>query len=76
MAMVEPVTLVGGMVNSAPAAFIRSYSRCTSVWFVVKVGALNHGAFLEKGSSVFVSFVYFCLKTLCLLLSTSVLALR
>ena len=30
MAMVEPVTLVGGMVNSAPAAFIRSYSRCTS----------------------------------------------
>jgi hypothetical protein len=30
MAMVEPVTLVGGMVNSAPAAFMRSYSRWTS----------------------------------------------
>jgi hypothetical protein len=30
MAMVEPVTLVGGMVKSAPAAFMRSYSRCTS----------------------------------------------
>ena len=30
MAMVEPVTLVGGMVNSAPSGFMRSYSRCTS----------------------------------------------
>ena len=30
MAMVEPVTLVGGMVNSAPAAFMRLYSCCTS----------------------------------------------
>jgi hypothetical protein len=30
MAMVEPVTLVGGMVNAVPAAFMRSYSRCTS----------------------------------------------
>lgn len=30
MAMVEPETLVGGMVNSAPAAFMRSYSRGTS----------------------------------------------
>jgi hypothetical protein len=30
MAMVEPVTLVGGMLNSAPAAFMRSYSRWTS----------------------------------------------
>jgi hypothetical protein len=27
MAMVEPVTLVGGMVNSAPTAVARSYSR-------------------------------------------------
>jgi hypothetical protein len=30
MAMVEPVTLVGGMVNSAPRALMRSYSAFTS----------------------------------------------
>ena len=30
MAMVEPVTLVGGIVKSAPSAFMRSYSGCTS----------------------------------------------
>ncbi len=30
LAMVEPVTLVGGMTNSAPSGFMRSYSRWTS----------------------------------------------
>jgi hypothetical protein len=32
--MVEPVTLVGGVVNSAPSGFMRSYSRCTSSSYV------------------------------------------
>ena len=30
MAIFEAVTSVGGMVNSAPCPFIRSYSACTS----------------------------------------------